>query len=156
MIVLGIDPGIASTGYGIIELSHGERMSYIDCGVITTSSKKNESERLIEIYDRITGIIRGYRPDAVAIETIFHTKNLKSLAQVSEAIGVITFAAGRLGVPIKKFTPLEVKSAIVRSGRAEKSQIQQMVIKLLSLREPPGSNHASDALAIAICYSATS
>ncbi|KPJ89627.1 MAG: hypothetical protein AMS17_01220 [Spirochaetes bacterium DG_61] len=153
MIILGIDPGIASTGYGVVEISHGERMSYIDCGVITTSSRKEESVRLIEIYDCINEIIKRYKPDAVAIETIFHTKNLKSLAQVSEAIGVIILAAGHFGMPIKKYTPLEVKSAIVRSGKADKTQIQQMVMKLLCLKELPASHHASDALAIAICYS---
>jgi crossover junction endodeoxyribonuclease RuvC len=152
LTVLGIDPGIAFTGYGIVELQHGDAIRYIDCGVVTTSPKQKESKRLNHIYENITSLIKKYKPDVVAIETIFFTKNLRSLAQVSEAIGVITLAAGRFGLDVRKITPLEVKSAIVRSGKADKKQIQQMVKTLLGVCELPASHHASDALAIAISY----
>jgi crossover junction endodeoxyribonuclease RuvC len=152
LTVLGIDPGIAFTGYGIVEQDRVGDVHYIDSGVISTSSKKAETERLNEIYVQVSRIIEKYRPDVVAIETIYFTRNLRSLAQVSEAIGVISLAAGRFGLEVRKFTPLEVKSAVARSGKADKSQIQLMVKQLLGLTDLPRSNHASDALAIAICY----
>lgn len=155
MIVLGIDPGIAFTGYGLVRFTEKDRMSFIDCGVITTSARKSEAARLSEIYWNVTEIIKRYKPDAVAIETIFHTKSLKSLSLVSEAIGVIILAAGNFGLEIRKLTPLEVKSALGRSGRAKKEQVQWVVKNLLNLCDPPSSNHASDALAIAICYNST-
>jgi crossover junction endodeoxyribonuclease RuvC len=149
---LGIDPGLASTGYGLIEIMDNENIHPIDYGVITTSNKKSQAERLRCIYDEITDIILKFKPDAAAIETIFYSRNLKSLTQVSEAIGVITLAAWDYGLQIKKYTPLEVKSAVVRSGKADKGQIQIMVKTLLNLNNVPKPNHAADALAIAICY----
>ena len=152
MIILGIDPGLASIGYGLISIADDERMFLLDYGVISTSVKKEHAERLRQIYDEITEIIKKYKPDVVAIETIFYSRNLKSLVQVSEAIGVITLAAGNFGLCIKKFTPLEVKSAVVRSCRADKRQIQLMVKTLLNLDSLPEPDHASDALATAICY----
>ena len=152
MIVLGIDPGIASTGYGIIEITEDDSMIMLDCGVITTSVKDRHEVRLRQIYDSITEIIKKYKPGAVAIESIFYSKNLKALTHVSEAIGVISLAVGNYGINIKKITPLEVKSAVGRSGRADKKQIQLVVKEILKLDTLPKNNHASDALAIAICY----
>ena len=151
MIILGIDPGIASTGYGVIEVAGGDIMKLIDYGVITTSPGEPQGLRLKHIYESVKGIINDHQPDAVAIETIFHSKNLKSLASVSEAIGVISLAAGNYGLNIQKFTPLEIKSSIVRSGKADKGQIQEMVKTILGLDTLPKPDHASDALAIAIC-----
>lgn len=152
MIILGIDPGIASTGYGVIKVAGGDRLSLVEYGVIKTSPGENQGLRLKYIYERVNGIIKDHHPDAIAIETIFHSKNLKSLAMVSEAIGVVSLAAGNYGLNIQKFTPLEVKSAIVRSGKAPKRQIQEMVKTILNLDSLPRPDHASDALAIAICY----
>ena len=152
MVILGIDPGLASIGYGLIKIMDDENMHPIDYGVITTSRKKSQAERLRCIYDAVTDIIFKFKPDAAAIETIFYSRNLKSLTQVSEAIGVITLAAWNYGLQIKKYTPLEVKSAVVRSGKADKGQIQIMVKNLLNLNNVPKPNHAADALAIAICY----
>jgi crossover junction endodeoxyribonuclease RuvC len=151
LIILGIDPGIASTGYGVIRAAGGGSISLVDYGVITTSPSEPHVVRLKHIYEIINGIINDHQPDAVAIETIFHSRNLKSLANVSEAIGVISLAAGNYGINIQKFTPLEIKSAIVRSGKAGKGQIQEMVKTILSLDSVPKPDHASDALAIAIC-----
>jgi crossover junction endodeoxyribonuclease RuvC len=152
LIILGIDPGIASTGYGIIEITEDDSMIMLDCGVITTSVKDRHEVRLRQIYDSINGIIKKYKPGAVAIESIFYSKNLKALTHVSEAIGVISLAVGNYGINIKKITPLEVKAAVGRSGRADKKQIQLVVKEILKLDTLPKNNHASDALAIAICY----
>ena len=152
LIILGIDPGIASTGYGVIKVSGGDRLSLVDYGLIKTSRGEDQGLLLNYIYDRVNEIINGHSPEAIAIETIFHSKNLKSLAMVSEAIGVISLAAGNYGLNIQKFTPLEIKSAIVRSGKATKGQVQEMVKTILNLDSLPKPDHASDALALAICY----
>ncbi len=153
-IILGIDPGVAATGYGCIQVEDDDSIRLIDYGVISTSPKTEHGKRLLKIFNEVTSVIRRHEPDAIAIETIFYSRNLKSLVEVSEAIGVITLAARHFGLEIRKFTPLEVKSTIVRTGRADKSQIQMMVKTLLNMSEIPKPNHASDALAIAICYNA--
>ena len=152
MVILGIDPGIASPAYGVIRVGNTGELHSIDYGTITTSVKKPLEERLKLIYEGITGVINTFRPDEVAIETVFYSKNLKSLVQVSEAIGILTLAAYNFGRNIKRFTPLEVKRVLVRSGTAKKEQIQLMVMNILNLKDPPKPNHASDALAVAICY----
>ena len=152
MLILGIDPGIASTGYGLIEVGTRGKLCAVDYGTITTSVKDPLEERLKLIYEGITGVINQYRPNEAAIETVFYSKNLKSLVQVSEAIGVLTLAAYNFGLNIKRFTPLEVKRVLVRSGTAKKKQIQLMVMNVLNLKDPPKPDHASDALAVAICF----
>ncbi|UCB45601.1 MAG: crossover junction endodeoxyribonuclease RuvC [Spirochaetota bacterium] len=152
MVILGIDPGIASTGYGVIRAGNGGKLHSVDYGTITTSVKDTLEERLKLIYEGITGVIHDFRPNEAAIETVFYSKNLKSLVQVSEAIGVLTLAAYNFGLKIQRFTPLEVKQVLVRSGTAKKKQIQLMVMNILNLKDPPKPDHASDALAVAICY----
>jgi len=151
-VVLGVDPGIASTGYGIIRIRADDSIELVDYGVISTSSDTDHELRLKKIYNSITRIIRNYRPQAVAIETVFYSKNIKTLVLVSEAIGVISLAAGNFGLPVRKFTPLEVKTGIARFGKAGKPQVQSMVKHLLELDEVPFPDHAADALAVAICY----
>jgi crossover junction endodeoxyribonuclease RuvC len=152
LVILGIDPGVASTGYGVIRVGNGGNLHSVDYGTITTSAKELLEVRLTHIYKGITEIIGTFRPDEVAIETVFYSKNIKALVQVSEAIGVLTLAACNFGLNIKRFTPLEVKRAIVKSGTAKKEQVKLMVTNILNLEEPPRSEHASDALAVAICY----
>lgn len=152
MIILGIDPGIAKTGYGIIKCSDNENMFLIDFGVIATSTENPHGTRLRKIFKEITRIINHYRPDAVAIETIFYSKSYKALVEVSEVIGVITLAAGHFELEVMKFTPLEVKSAVAGFGRAAKNQVRVMTMNMLNLEEPPRPDHASDALAVAICF----
>ena len=154
--ILGIDPGVAQTGYGCIHVGEDDSIHLIDYGVISTSPKTNHGRRLLQIFDEVTSVIETHKPDAIAIETVFFSRNLKSLVEVSEAIGVITLAACHFGLEIRKFTPLEVKSTIVRSGKAGKSQIQMMVKALLRMNEIPKPDHAADALAIAICCNAKS
>jgi crossover junction endodeoxyribonuclease RuvC len=152
LTILGIDPGVASIGYGVIKIENDESVQSVDFGVIQTSAEKRHEERLKIIYSSVLSLIENHRPDAVAIESVFFSKNLKSLAQVSEAIGVITLAAGIHGLSITKFTPFEVKSSIVGFGRAEKRQVKLMIKNMLNLPLPPKHDHASDALAIALCY----
>ena len=152
MVILGIDPGVASTGYGVVREEKGGDFCLLDYGVITTSSKQPHEQRLKIIYDGIGRVIRSCRPDRVAIETVFYSKNLKSLVQVSESIGVMSLAVCSHGLGLAKFTPLVVKQAIVGNGRAKKDQIQLMVTNILKLADPPKPDHASDALAVALCY----
>ena len=149
---MGIDPGIASIGYGIISASENERSVLLDQGVITTSSKMSHGERWKLIYERLSQKLKEQKPDAVAIETLFHSRNLKALVDVSEAIGVITLAASNQSIQVTKFTPLKVKSAIVGYGKADKQQVRMMIMNLLDLDTPPKSYHVSDALAVAMCY----
>lgn len=152
MRVLGIDPGIASTGYGILNVDGNQRLKVECWGVIKTSPKDKQEKRLKIIFDKISRVIAMYNPEVVAVETIFHSKNLKSLVDVSEAIGVISLAAYNYGLEVEKFTPLEVKSAITGFGKADKPQILLMLKQLLKLDDFSVPSHASDAIAVAVCY----
>ena len=151
MTILGIDPGIASTGYGLIDVRRSDT-SLVSHGVIATPSGMEHVLRLKSIYGEVTDIIERYNPDVVALEAIYQSKNLKSLADVSEAIGVISLAAGNSGLRVVRFTPFKVKSTIVGYGRANKEQVQLMVSNFLNLEGPVKPHHAADALAIAVCY----
>jgi crossover junction endodeoxyribonuclease RuvC len=152
VIIMGVDPGIASTGFGIIEIQNREKLKLVDFGMITTSPGTIQGNRLKHIYEEITRKLKEHKPDALAIEGLFHSKNLKSLVDVSEAIGVVTLAASHFNISVTKFTPLKVKSAIVGFGKADKSQVQEMIKRLLELEDLPEPHHVSDALAVAICY----
>ena len=153
MKILGIDPGIANTGYGLIEVISGEGDIRVkEKGVIITSPADDHGARLKKIYDKIEYILKQNIPDAVAIETIFYSKNLKSLVDVSETIGVITLAAYNFGIKVKKFTPLEVKSAVTGFGKARKTQVRLMVKQITGVDDINGPDHIFDAIAVAICY----
>ncbi len=152
MRVLGVDPGVANTGYGIVDVDRDGALSLVDSGVINTSSRDTHGYRLKKIYDNITKVINKFKPDIIALENIYYSKNLKSLVEVSEAIGVVTLAAFNSGLDIKKFTPLEVKSAVTGFGKASKSQVQLMVRNILGLNGKQMSSHIADAIAVAICY----
>jgi crossover junction endodeoxyribonuclease RuvC len=152
LTILGVDPGVASTGFGIIRVDGDEGLELLDEGVIRTEAGTPHNRRLKAIYEGITELIVRHKPDAVAIEGIYFSRNLKSLVEVSEAIGVITLAAGHRDLGVKKFTPLEVKSAITGFGKAGKLQVQAMVMSMLGLDGSPKAHHASDAIAVAICY----
>lgn len=151
MIILGIDPGTAITGYGVV--SHqGNHLKYIACGVIRTEAKLPTAARLIEIHRQLGELISYYRPDAAAVEELFFNKNVTTALTVGQARGVILLALATAGLPIAEYTPLQVKQAVVGYGRAEKNQIQEMVRMLLCLPEIPKPDDAADALAIAICH----
>lgn len=150
MIILGIDPGTAIVGYGLIS-SEKSSLKALDYGCIETSKKLPQAERLLIIGEELKKIIKKYKPQAAAVEELFFFKNLKTAIKVSEARGVILFAAKSAGLEIAEFTPLEVKIATVGYGRADKQQVQKMVKIILGLKEIPRPDDAADALAIAIC-----
>jgi len=146
---LGIDPGIATTGWGIIEKSGG-RVSLVDYGAIITSPRDSFSERLKELHEKLDKIIRSHELEAVAVEELFFAKNVKTAMAVGQARGVILMTIMENNLPLREFTPLEVKQAITGFGRADKKQIQQMVKVLLGLKNIPQPDDAADGLAIAI------
>ncbi len=151
MVVLGIDPGTANTGYGVVA-RHGARLVALDGGVIETAAGLDPGERLAAIFDRVDGLLAEYSPDALAVEDLYFGANARSAFAVGQARGVVILAAGRRGIPCRSYTPQQVKAAVCGSGKAAKAQVQRMVQALLSLTDLPRPDHAADALAVAICH----
>ena len=151
VIVLGIDPGTANTGYGVV-LSTGQRLAALDGGVIATDGHEPLERRLVRIHARVCDLIREHAPQAVAIEDLFFGQNVRTAFSVGQARGAVMLSAGLCGVPAYSYTPQAVKQAVCGSGRAEKGQVQRMVQSLLTLDELPQPDHAADALAVAICH----
>ncbi len=156
MIILGIDPGLATVGFGVIKRNKNRDFCVIDYGCIITRPGVPAGERLQKIHKELTELIRTHKPDLMSIESIYFFKNLKTAMPVSQAKGVIILAAAQNKIPIFEVTPLQVKMAVTGYGRAEKKQVQKMVKLLLSLEEKPKdknkrSDDATDALGIAIC-----
>ncbi|HOH89675.1 MAG TPA: crossover junction endodeoxyribonuclease RuvC [Bacillota bacterium] len=151
MLILGVDPGIAILGYGLVKYE-ANRFTVIDYGAITTDAGINMSARLTIIYDRLIDIIERYNPDAFAIEELFFNKNIKTALTVGHARGVAVLAGSKSGVQVYEYTPLQVKQAVVGYGRADKNQMQQMVKVILNLGEIPKPDDVADALAVAICH----
>ena len=150
MIILGIDPGMAKCGFGVIE-KKGNSIKYLSAGVIESKSSYEQSKRLEIIYKGIKKLIRKYKPHIIAVESLFFSRNVKTAFRVGEARGVILLAAQLQKIQIMEFTPLQVKISITGYGLAEKQQVQKMVKTLLGLKEIPRPDDAADALAIAIC-----
>ena len=157
MTILGIDPGYATVGFGIIEGDRG-RQRLVQYGAIRTSAGGAFAARLKQVFDDTCFLIRQFSPDAIAIEELFFNKNEKTAMQVSHARGVLLLAGEMMGVPLFEYTPLQVKQAITGYGRAEKQQMMEMVRRHLGLHEVPKPDDAADALAVALCHlrSATS
>jgi crossover junction endodeoxyribonuclease RuvC len=151
MIVLGIDPGLATTGYGIVE-KEGNKYCEKDYGYISTPARMDLHHRLLIIFQSIEVLIDKYAPEVMAIEKLFFSKNTRTALQVGEARGAILTAAAGKGLPIYEYTPLQVKQAVAGYGRADKKQVQQMVTVILKLPEPPRPDDAADALAVALCF----
>ncbi|MFL5884851.1 MAG: crossover junction endodeoxyribonuclease RuvC [Thermoleophilaceae bacterium] len=151
VIVLGIDPGTAATGYGVV-LANGNRMAALDGGVIATDKAEALERRLARIHARVTDLIQEHEPAAVAIEDLFFGQNARTAFSVGQARGVVMLSAGLTGVPCFSYTPQAVKAAVCGAGGAAKDQVQRMVGALLALPEPPEPDHAADALAVAICH----
>src|SRR5436190_4832634 len=151
MLVLGIDPGTASTGYGLVR-SAGSRLSALEQGVIATRPTIPLELRLAHIHARVCELIDAYGPDSIAIEELYFGANVRTAFAVGQARGVVLLAAGQRQVPCHPYTPQQVKAAVCGNGRAGKEQIQAMVARLLALAEPPRPDHAADALAVAICH----
>jgi len=151
MIILGIDPGIAIVGWGILDFS-GNKFKVLGYGSIQTPAAMNTEDRLCVIYGELSSLIDKYRPVCMAIEELFWNTNQKTGIRVSEARGVILLCAARHGLKISEYTPLQVKQSVVGYGRAEKKQVISMVTMLLNLAAPPKPDDTADALAIAICH----
>ena len=151
VIVLGIDPGVANTGYGVVAQQRG-RLFALDGGVIETSPGLDAGRRLATIHARVGALIDEYRPDAVALEDLYFGANARSAFAVGQARGVVILAAGQRSIRCSSYTPQQVKAAVCGSGKAAKDQVQRMVQSLLSLTELPKPDHAADALAVAICH----
>jgi crossover junction endodeoxyribonuclease RuvC len=151
VIVLGIDPGAANTGYGVV-VSNGARMAALDGGVIETASDEPLERRLARIHARLCDLIAEHEPAAMAVEDLFFGQNARTAFSVGQARGVALLSAGLAGIPCYSYTPQAVKQAVCGSGQAAKDQVQRMVAALLSLPHPPRPDHAADALAVAICH----
>ena len=155
MRVFGIDPGSVRTGYGCVE-TDGTRHRLLTCGALSGPATAAFPERLHAIHDQLLALLISSAPDCVAIETLFHARNVKSALTLGHARGVAVLAVVKAGLPLAEYAPAEIKQALVGHGRAEKSQVQHMVTLLLGLDTAPSPYDASDALAIAICHAHTS
>lgn len=154
MRILGIDPGYAISGYAIVDYE-GNKFKVVKYGVVRTPSKMQMQKRLNKLFDKYSEIIQTYKPDHVAIEELFFNKNVKTAIAVGQARGVHIVAASQNNVPVYEYTPLQVKQGVVGYGRAEKTQVQEMVKLLLNLKSIPKPDDAADALAISICHAHT-
>jgi crossover junction endodeoxyribonuclease RuvC len=150
MLVLGIDPGTANTGYGLVRGS-GSRLEVVQEGIIQTRPGVALERRLADIHQRVGELLDEHEPDAMAIEELYFGANVRTAFAVGQARGVVLLAAGERGVPCRSYTPQQVKGAVCGSGRADKGQVARMVAQLLRLPEPPHPDHAADALAVAVC-----
>jgi crossover junction endodeoxyribonuclease RuvC len=152
MIVIGIDPGTATTGFGIIKINGRNCYTCINYGVIKTSPEWEAQKRLKKINEDFIVLVDKYNPEVLAIESLYFFKNLKTAIPVSQARGVVLMAAAQKNMPVYEFTPLQAKMATVGYGKANKKQVQEMIKIILNLDDIPKPDDASDALAIAICY----
>jgi crossover junction endodeoxyribonuclease RuvC len=150
MTVLGIDPGTADTGFGVVQ-SAGSRLRAVAHGVVQTRAGVPLEQRLTEIHARVGELLDQHRPDAMAIEELYFGANARTAFAVGQARGVVLLSAGQRGVPSHSYTPQQVKGAVCGHGRADKQQVARMVARLLALSVAPASDHAADALAVAIC-----
>ena len=150
MLILGIDPGTASTGYGIID-RRGSKYVPVDFGLISTKAGTPQQERLEIIYSKVTGLLKEYRPPVAAVEKLFFNRNVTNALMVGEARGVVLLACALSGTDVREYTPLQVKMALTGYGKAEKKQVGEMVKMLLGLKKVPKPDDTADALAVAVC-----
>lgn len=152
VIVLGIDPGTAATGFGVVSGEPYGSLRLIDCGVIRTTARDPLPVRLQELYDDVRAIIARYKPEALSIEDVFYAKNVRTTVVLGHARGVILLAAQQAGLPIHEYPPAEIKKAVVGTGSATKEQVQFMVTRLLRLRNAPQPVDAADGAAAALAH----
>jgi crossover junction endodeoxyribonuclease RuvC len=152
MQVIGIDPGTAITGYGIVREDDAGNLIAVDYGVIRTSSKESMPQRLVQLYHQLKEILLLHSPDNAAVEKLFFQKNVRTAISVGQGRGVAILALAESAIEISEYTPLEIKQAVVGYGKADKLQVQQMVRSLLNLEDIPKPDDAADALAVAICH----
>lgn len=151
MLILGIDPGLASTGWGVID-SDGTRFRLISYGCIETDSKQNHSLRLLEIYNKILAVINEFKPDQASMETLYFAKNVTSALGVSEARGVVSLCLAQNAISLTEYSPNTIKQSVSGTATADKSLVQRCVKMLLGLQEIPKPDHAADAIAAAITH----
>lgn len=151
MRLMGVDPGLASTGYGVIS-AEGSRIVHIAHGVITTDNSQSPGDRLSRIFDAVTELVAQYEPRAAGIESLYFANNVTSAIPVAQARGVVLLAFARAGIPAAEYPPQAIKQALVGQGRADKQQVAEFVQLLLGLKRMPSPDHAADALAAAVCY----
>ena len=152
MLVIGIDPGTATTGYGLVRETEDRSLEAVDFGVIQTPADMSMPERLVLLYDKLNEILDFHRPDSSAVEMLFFQRNVKTAITVGQGRGVVLLALARASVPSAEYSPLEIKQALTGYGGAEKQQVQEMARLLLDLEETPQPDDAADALAVAICH----
>ena len=152
MIVLGIDPGTAVTGYGVVKGDRALPPKLIECGVIRTRPRDSLASRLQEIYEGVTELIQRHRPEALAIEDVFYARNVRTTVVLGHARGVILLAAANAKLDIAEYPPAEIKKSVVGTGAASKEQVQFMVTRILRLKSPPEPSDASDGVAAALAY----
>ena len=150
MIILGIDPGTASTGYGVIKKSR--TLKCLDYNVIHTKPNSQPGERLRKINNKLAQVIKKHQPDVLAIENVYFFKNLKTAIPVSQAKGAILLTAAKKKLPVYEFSPLQIKLTVTGNGRADKKEVQEKIKQILKLKQIPKPDHASDALAVAMTY----
>ena len=154
MRILGLDPGLATTGYAVLDV-HGRTKKLLSCGVIRTPAKTELASRLLEIYSDFRSLLDQFKPDRCSIEQIFFSKNVTTGIQVSHARGVILLALAERGIPITEFSPSAMKSALTGDGKADKKNIQKMVMLELGLSSPPQPDDAADAVSLALSLAST-
>ena len=152
MLAIGIDPGTATTGYGLVQENEDGSLAIVDFGAILTSADMPMPERLLELYRNLRELLLLHHPQSGAVEKLFFQRNVRTALAVGQARGIVLLALAESGIPVAEYTPLEVKLAVAGYGNADKQQIQQMVRALLDLPDIPRPDDAADALAIAICY----
>jgi crossover junction endodeoxyribonuclease RuvC len=152
MLVLGIDPGTATTGYGLVRETAEGQLIVVDYGVVLTSAKLPMPNRLLEIYRQLKDIAFLHRPDAAAVEKLFFQTNVRTAITVGQGRGVAILALAEADIPVAEYTPLEIKQSVVGYGNADKNQVQQMIRALLNMKEIPRPDDAADALAVAVCH----
>ncbi len=151
MIIMGIDPGFAITGYGIVKYE-GNKFSPLEYGAVLTKASTPFAQRLLELDEGLSAVIEKYKPEAISVEELFFNKNIKTAIMAAHGRGIALAAAARSGAEVYEYTPLQVKQAVVGYGRAEKAQVQQMIKVILNLPGIPKPDDVADALAIAICH----
>jgi crossover junction endodeoxyribonuclease RuvC len=151
MRIIGIDPGLASTGYGIVDVDRS-RMRHVCHGVVRTASEEHNQARLARIYATLQGIVETHKPEAAGVESLYFAKNATSAIPVAQARGVVLLLLAHAGIDAVEYAPQQIKQSIVGRGRAEKHQVQELVRLLLGLEAIPEPDHAADALAAAICF----
>ncbi len=154
MLVLGIDPGTARCGWGVVE-KRGNVLNAVEYGIIETSKDMPQSVRLKTVYEKIFQIIKKFDPEVMAVEKIFFNRNVTNALSVGEARGVILLAGEKAGIEITEYTPLQVKMALTGYGKAEKKQVESMVMRILNLKSVPKPDDTADALAVALCCAAS-